>query len=41
MLLAVLCPIVIDDVCRHKAGNDVIKKVECINELVVRRDDML
>ena len=31
----------IDDVCRDKVDNDVIRKVECIIELVMIRDNML
>jgi len=29
---------VIDDVCRHKVDDDVIRKVDCITELVMLRD---
>jgi len=32
---------VIDDVCRHKVDDDVIRKVDCITELVMLRDGML
>jgi len=42
MLLAVfLSNRVSDDVCRQKVDVDVIKKVDCINELVMLRDGML
>jgi len=42
MLLAVfLSNRVVDDVCEHKVNDDVIRKVECITELVVIRDNNL
>jgi len=42
MLLAVfLSNRVVDDVCRHKVDDEVIRKVECITELVVIRDNNL